>query len=193
MFVIFPKFPDNLLISLKLPAHMLHRVQYKNTIRDILVFVSCEPIWEDCVRGTRVRFREFCHLDAWTLQSQLEIIKFTLCLKNFIILTPVFYYCITGYFTYYFIGIINFKTRLLHELIVYLAVFILIKHLWTDDNNFIGEDRPRTFPLPSFARRSCWCLSTECLRNVSVYIMGFVLNDFLILLLLLHYLSLWFF
>ena len=61
--VIFREFSDDLLVPLKLPRGMLHRVQNKNTLGDVLIFMRCEPVRKDGVGRLRLVAHELHDLD----------------------------------------------------------------------------------------------------------------------------------
>ena len=75
MLIVLRQLFNNLLVSLKLPRGVLHWVQNKNTLRNVLVFMGCEPIWKDGVRSLRLIADEFHDLYTTTLEGVLKVIE----------------------------------------------------------------------------------------------------------------------
>ena len=75
MLIVLRELLNDLLISLKLPRGVLHGVQNKNTLRNVLVFMGCEPIGKDGVRSLRLIADEFHDLYTTTLERVLKVIE----------------------------------------------------------------------------------------------------------------------
>ena len=75
MFIVLRKFFNDLLVSLKLPRGVLHGVQNKNTLRNVLVFMCCEPVRKDGVRSLGLIADEFHDLDPTVLEGVFKVIE----------------------------------------------------------------------------------------------------------------------
>ena len=59
---------------------MLHGVEYEDSFRNVIIFMSSEPVREDGVRGTGVFLRKLNYFNASALKSFFKFVEFNLSL-----------------------------------------------------------------------------------------------------------------
>lgn len=110
---------------------VLHRVEYKDALRDVKILVCSEPIGEDGIWCVAVLLLENFDSDTCLCQGLLESIKFFLCLYSELLISVV---------DYPFIGQIFLQDHMMHELVVFLTILVLVEFLWADYDDLIGEN-----------------------------------------------------
>ena len=61
---------------------VLHRVEYKDAVGDVIILMSCEPIGEDGIRCLAIMLLENLDSDPGISQGLLEKVEFFLRLKT---------------------------------------------------------------------------------------------------------------